>query len=542
MESNEGTDFVIGFMGNNDFQTGTAQSVAVVALYIGTTDPRGADVVVDLPNRSPPLPGFPMTLRVEQGNMQTVTFPAGRMGQSDDVRVNDPDSAAQRNNGITVKSTNGADLTVFGVNDESVSTDSFLALPCKRLESPEGLYRSNTYKYFVFSTANIALNTAFSSRFLVVPCEATTITYTVPGQESGVQIALGQYDTFLFQRFEDLTGTIISANAPLSVFVGHECSQVPDTITSCDHMVEQVPPSVTYGQTFFAIPFALRETGDIFKVGSVFDNNEVVVTCSRRTASGDSTQTTTRVTINTGGFHEFRTLDRTDISNLDSINYRREFCCIETSRPATVMQYTLGHSGDMLSDDLGDPAFSLVPPVTQYRNNFLVSTADIRTVFRGFMSWAISAEFFDPLQDASNFLVNGTTFLPASKNQSGSGGYVPIYCKNGEICGYGAFSPISSGQATIQYNSSRDPNAAVYVSVYGFETEISFAYPAGYECQPFGCEYREGGERRKDRKEGEGRRKGREWGRVGEEEEKKGGRGTKWKGGSKEGRSLLSLW
>ena len=78
VESNEGIDFVIGFMGNNDVQTGTAQSVAVAALYIGTIDSRGADVVVDLPNRSPPLPGFPMTLRVEQGNMRTVTFPAGR--------------------------------------------------------------------------------------------------------------------------------------------------------------------------------------------------------------------------------------------------------------------------------------------------------------------------------------------------------------------------------------------------------------------------------------------------------------------------------
>ena len=137
LESNQGTDFVVGFMGNDDHKMGTVESLAVVALYMGTTDSRGADVVIDLLNRSPPLPDFPMTLRVEEGGLQTVTFPAGRMGQSDDVRVSDPDS---RRNGITIRSTNGADLTLFGVNDERFSTDAFLALPCKTLNSPDELY------------------------------------------------------------------------------------------------------------------------------------------------------------------------------------------------------------------------------------------------------------------------------------------------------------------------------------------------------------------------------------------------------------------
>ena len=435
-----------------------------------------------------------MQLSIPAGSLEQVRFPTG-LTSDFDIRVRSQDETAS---GIHVFSTNGAELTVFGVNDETVSTDAFLALPCKDFKSGDGRYNTNQYKYFVFSSEALGTTLSFNSRFLIVPCTANnpSIRYTLPGETTSVTVRpLSQYETYLVQRSDDLTGTVITSNSPLAVFVGHECGQVPSDITACDHLVEQVPPHAAFGTTFFALPFALRESGDIFKVGSVIDDNEVTITCTRRTASGSTTVVPVdTVTINEGEYYQFRTFSRSDQTGLTSADYRRDFCCIETSKPAIVMQYSLGHSADLVNlagvaGQQGDPAMSLVPPITQYRNNLLISTADdVRGAFRGYMSWAIAAEFFDgSVSDQNNFRVNGSSYLPPSRVELGSQGYVPIHCKNGEVCGYGAFSPLTSGSATIGYSTPSDPNPGVYAFVYGFLREISFAYPAGYECEPLGC-------------------------------------------------------
>ncbi len=50
----------------------------------------------------------------------------------------------------------------------------------------------------------------------------------------------------------DLTGTRITSSKPLSVFSGSDCANVPQGKGGCDHLVEQVPPTVTWwGSKFF---------------------------------------------------------------------------------------------------------------------------------------------------------------------------------------------------------------------------------------------------------------------------------------------------
>ena len=61
VESSSGNDFAIGFFGNND---GANPSQAVAVLYIGTNDPKGAEVTVEVPNR-PSITMFPMHIYVE---------------------------------------------------------------------------------------------------------------------------------------------------------------------------------------------------------------------------------------------------------------------------------------------------------------------------------------------------------------------------------------------------------------------------------------------------------------------------------------------
>jgi hypothetical protein len=251
---------------------------------------------------------------------------------------------------------------------------------------------------------------------------------------------------------------------------------------------------------FFPVPFALRQSGDIFKIGSVTDDNEVTVTCTRRTASGESSMVSSSAIINEGEYHTHRTLSRSDVPGLTTADYFRDFCCIETSKPATVMQYMLGHSEDELnivgvSGEVGDPSMTLVPPVSQFSNDYIINTFDdvlqgtSETEYVSYMSWALAAAFFDPeTSDRNNFEVNGVAYTPPGRSVAGSVDYVPIQCKNGSVCGYGAFGPIPAGSSTISYKSSRDPLATVYASVYGYLRENSYAYPAGFECTPLGRE------------------------------------------------------
>ena len=165
--------------------------------------------------------------------------------------------------------------------------------------------------------------------------------------------------------------------------------------------------------------------------------------------------------------------------------YRRDFCCIETTKPAIVMMYSKGHSIDEITlqditGTLGDPFMLLVPPLSQYSNDYTATTVtakQVRTDFVGHIGIAIPIQFFDNSAISRNALtINGTTFTPDS-------GYYPINCSNNQVCGYGAYSGVPVGSHEVKYNIS---GAAMNLFVYGFLREISFAYPAGFEMQAIG--------------------------------------------------------
>ena len=138
----------------------------------------------------------------------------------------------------------------------------------------------------------------------------------------------------MFETIEDLTGTFIQSNKPISVFVGHRCGQVPSGVEHCNYVVEQIPPDVTWGKKFFTVPLGLRKSGERYKIAtSTRANVTVNVTC---TTEG---QTQSRLVIS-GEISRFNHLEFDTVSCSSSIGEcRRDFCCIETSKPAIVMMY-----------------------------------------------------------------------------------------------------------------------------------------------------------------------------------------------------------
>ena len=191
--------------------------------------------------------GTNKTGRAIHGRTTVVHLPIGRRGEPGDIRVN---SKTERNKGVHVKAEGDKLLTVYGINDAARSTDAFLALPCHQYVN------TSRYKYFVFSTSAVGTSIPFQSRFLIIPCKDNTSVTVVPTKiiempadltggipriidpiNPAVNIAnftLNRLQTIQFDSTEDLTGTIIESDKPISVFVGHECGQIPADSTACD--------------------------------------------------------------------------------------------------------------------------------------------------------------------------------------------------------------------------------------------------------------------------------------------------------------------
>ena len=487
--SSKGNEFVLAFWSNGG-QANIPRPT--IALFVTTDDSDPVSFTVEAPN-VPTL--FPqVTNMAVAGQTTVITLPTNKENptvESQDIRVF---QELQRNKGIRVKAEAGKTISVYGLNDDDVSTDAFLALPCVDY----GENAPDDYVYYVFSADVEGTTEQFSSRFMIVPCEDGTEINLIPtqtltitadisstgfaaqiGPTIGIEefkISLDSLETAMFQSPNDLTGTILESNKPITVLVGHECGQVPIDVTACDVLVEQVPPHIAYGKVFLTAPLQFRESGERYRIGSVSNSpNEVTVTCTSE--RGGTPENRLSQNLTRGQYAEFDTSGDSTPNPTDS--YRREYCCIESSLPVTVMQYTKGHSFDEVFDR-GDPAMLYVPPVTQYLNDFTLTTAkQVRTTFQGFLSYTIASQFFtDPIVDGRKLLVNGTMFNP-------DGGYSPIYCSDtSTVCGYGAYSALSQGDHAIIYDQA---GAGFYPFVYGLDIEISFEYPSGFELEPEGC-------------------------------------------------------
>ncbi|XP_064385989.1 IgGFc-binding protein-like [Halichondria panicea] len=157
-------------------------------------------------------------------------------------------------------------------------------------------------------------------------------------------------ETYQIESVNDLTGTRITSSKPLSVFSGSDCANVPQDINYCDHLVEQVPPTVTWGSKFLVASLEGRYSGERIRVLSARAAS-VTVNCNTNVSVSE-------FQLQSGGrFREFELL-------IES------FCCIESTSPVLVAQYAYGGE----SDGIGDPFMMIIPPIEQFTNNYLVES------------------------------------------------------------------------------------------------------------------------------------------------------------------------
>ena len=174
----------------------------------------------------------------------------------------------ERNKAIYVKAEGDKKVSVYAFNvEEQGTSDAFQVYPCH-----EYAINGTRYIYMIMSAEGLYSSyhrIDLNSHFLMVGCNKAetnaklypSATAQVPGSTAAVErgsdvdVAIGDgHGTFLVESQQDLTGTVVLTNKPIALFTGHHCANVPFGTPACDHLVEQVPPHITWGRLFFTVP------------------------------------------------------------------------------------------------------------------------------------------------------------------------------------------------------------------------------------------------------------------------------------------------
>ena len=410
------------------------------------------------------------THNVSRGEVVSIVIPLT-------VSVN-PGAPPQADIGIQLQTQNGRKVTVIVVHEQQESTDAFLAFP--KIET-----KSKTYEYFALSVAQ-GSTTDSKSFFALVTIEPdTTCTITavvatlatklftspstgvaigrgatiVPGRNYAVTASnVSTSITGLPQSTGDMSGTRVVCDKPVSFITGHQCGFLPSNTTACDHMVEQVPPTETWGFKFFLVALSTRQA-DGYRILASKAGTQCTLTCTNSSLS----QT---VNLTTSGSFEERILPNA-------------FCCVECNRPVLIFQYSLGYGFDGVV--WSDPFVVMIPPVGQYSNDYDLIFFESQEVVN---SWPVIFEAWINIAVPVDYDPSGLRFDGASLNID----FKDITCSSGEVCGRAAqYKPTSrTGAHKLMHT---DPNAKFIAIVYGWAYKNSYGYIGGMNFESIAGEY-----------------------------------------------------
>ncbi|MPV86159.1 putative Ig domain-containing protein [Ostreibacterium oceani] len=320
--------------------------------------------------------------------------------------------------------TSDVDISLYGISQLQFTTDAFQAIPVPKLGT----------EYFM---AGYTKNGSFPPEFAIIATEDDTVVdfefnelSKLNGENPTFTQRLNKGDIYYFEyAVEDITGTKIISDKPVSVFSGNNCVNIPRDRWACDHIVEQVPDITRWGKDFLLAPLALRKNGDTIRVLAQADDTKLYVNYSHL------------YTLSKGEYYEF-------IANKASY--------IKTSKPSLVMQYANSQQFDGVQ---ADPFMMLVTPVNQYTNDYLIATPS-----GSFADDEGGKNFINVIvrdSDKGSVLLNGqsvdsTLFKPVENTEY-------VYAQ----------LPISDAQHTLT------ADIAFGASVYGFSTFESYGYPGG---------------------------------------------------------------
>ena len=365
------------------------------------------------------------------------------------AKVSESSTYDNRNRSIHVSS--DQPIAVSALNWLSKTFGEYLVLPCHD-------YDITTYEYYAMSPTSIGL----SSQVLLVGCDNETNIIITPSEAVSLpsdtqsstdqlvniskgtphHLVLHQGQTLYFGApLIDLTGTHIVSNKPLTVISGHECGQVPLGVGYCEHMTQQIPPTVTWGKQFLLVPFEHRQSGQYTKLVTSQDNTTITISCNG--------STTDVIIINSKG------------GNYTFFFSSSQYCHIQANKPIIVVLFATGGS----LDNRGDPIMILVPPIEQYSCRYDFPTF-INIDFVG-ISVTTTPNDFSP----NSILLDG---VPLTN-------WVTILNSSMDIVGYGTKIAITSN---TKHTVVHTGNGTLSVLLYGFKQDQGYGLLVGMMLMP----------------------------------------------------------
>jgi hypothetical protein len=169
----------------------------------------------------------------------------------------------------------------------------------------------------------------------------------------------------------DLTGTKITATAPVQVIGGHDCANVPSNVAACDHVEESLTPVPTWGNSVLVAPpqaviGAATGNGNadqqLVRVVSAVDGNVLTLDPPVPTLGSP--------TLKAGGFVDIPLSNKSyQISGTGALQVAQFMAGGDKVDPAD--------SGTAQSK--GDPSLSLAVPSSQFRTSYTFLVPDSYT-------------------------------------------------------------------------------------------------------------------------------------------------------------------
>ncbi|HET9306133.1 MAG TPA: PKD domain-containing protein, partial [Candidatus Sulfotelmatobacter sp.] len=398
--SNAGTDFWLMFP---ECQ-GACQPELIIASDVNNSGS------VSVPGLS-----FTQNFTLVGGHSTTINLPTSTVLTSTDLA---------ENKGIHV--TSQSEVTVFAIDYLAAETDGYLGLPTSVLGTD----------YVVPSWQHYNAPSEFG---IVAAYDGTTVTITPSVGASGR--AVGQPYTVILNQgrtyelttdplaiFADLTGTIVTSDKPIAVFGANACANIPTSASFCNHVIEEIPPTNLWGQSFVTFPLVNRPNGDFFRVLASVNNTNVNMNGSPL------------ATLNRGEYYQ------TVLTAASTIT---------ADQPILVVQYETSESYQPASNNQeGDPSMILVPPYEQNGGHYTVGTPA-----SGFNTDYVNLVV--PTTAVGTVQLDGTAVSSSNFSVIGSSSYS------------GAAVQISPG--THRFTAA----APFGVTLYGYYPYDTFGYQAG---------------------------------------------------------------
>jgi len=430
-------DYYFGFFQNS-------VQVPFIAVIISTSESQPVNYSIEAPGV-----GYYTSGSVTSDNEVIINLPTILIASSH----NDHDK------GIHLMTSSGM-VTVIGQNLWHNSTDTFLCLPIINLRVEE-------YVYYGISVP-MAPGSTFNSYILVVGTEDNTmikLTVTQPvtirDSTSPVALIAGMQYSFVINRFQtvligsvdDLTGTKIVTNKPVSVLSGHQCAQVNATFASCDYLIEQVPPTTVWGRVFYLGPPYIRNQLTI-KVLAAYNSTSVDIYCttpleSYVIAEGESV---TKYLSNEG--------------------LLREYCTVKSSKAVLVVLLGHGCQHDGTGNILGDPFMAIVPATNQYDNKIQLSTLRNQAGYQHIINVIVLAEYYQ--LEMISLIYGGINIVHRNLWQ-------PVMINNATEA-YSFRKLVPEGVVELTHSNEAAMLTAV---VYGYYNYSGYGHPGGITYEDF---------------------------------------------------------